>query len=180
MSYELAEFVRPTGNHPPGMSEMIFMCLKQDILVFPAVKTYVDPGDQIRIEADITFAEGDGFVPVYVTKNTVELMLKRVGQKDSRGWNAELHFFVPGLNAPWGELRLQDPDLVFLVKRPDCVGTEYIVLGNKCRSMSLEGEFGSGKADDESGRHGWTEMATGYLQSYYHYTGEVTIKPAGE
>lgn len=174
---ELSEFVKEPGNHPPGMSEIIYMCQKQDVLVFPGVMdTPTAPGDTIRITEDITFDEGDGFVPVYATQDTVELILKKVGQKDSTGWSAQVNFFVPGLNAPWGELRSADPDLIFLVKRPDCDGTEFIVLGNKCRSMKLTGEFGSGKSDDESGRHGWSEVATGYLNAYYHYTGEVTIK----
>lgn len=176
MPYELSDFVKPGGSNAPGMSEQILMCLKSDILVFPQAMTPVAPGDTLRITTDITFEIGDGFVEAYATKDTVQLMLKKVGQKDSRGFNAELQFFVPGLNAAWAELLLNDPDVVVLVKRPDCDGLEYVCLGTKCRGMEVNGDFDSALASDESGRHGWSGMIQGYIPKYYYYTGEVTMQ----
>lgn len=177
MAWEIGDIVKPTGGNSPGMSEELLVCVKQEILAFPSVVSYTNPGDTLRLDGDITFDTGDGFVSIYTTKDTVQLMLKKVGQKDSRGWNAELPFFCPGLNAPFAEMLTEDPDLVVLVKKPDCEGTEYICLGTSCRGVEISGDFDSALANDESGRHGWSGMIQGYLPKFYFYTGTVTEKP---
>lgn len=115
----------------------------------------------------------------YATKDTVEATLQRIGQKDSRGWNAEIEFFVPGINAAWIELLNEDPELIMLVKAPDCDVDEWLCLGDLCRSMELDGEFASGSAGDESGRFGWTNTAKGFLSTPRIYTGTVTIAGQG-
>lgn len=174
--YSLAAFVK-NDQSAPGMSEEIYLCQKTDILLFPPVITpQVAPGDSLRLVGDITFGVGDGWVKAYATKDTVELALKKVGMKDSRGFKVELGLFVPGLNPAWAELLINDPDLVVLCKRPDCDGTQYVCLGTTCRGIEVFGDFASGKSDDEGGRHGWSGMLSGYVQRYYYYTGVITIK----
>lgn len=176
MPWEITDIVKPAGANPPGMSEEILVAVKQEILAFPAEKAYTVAGDTMRLDGDITFTAPDGFVRVYATQDTVQLMLKKVGQKDSRGWNLDLSFWCPGLNAPFAELLTQDPDLVVLVKKPDCEGSEYVCLGTSCRSVSLSGDFDSALANDESGRHGWSAKVEGYVSKFYYYTGTVTLK----
>lgn len=178
MAYELADIVKQGGSNAPGMSEQIKICLKSDILAFPAtVSPVVNPEDALTLDGDITFDTGDGFVDVYATKDTVQLMLKKVGQKDSRGFNAELNFFIPALHKQFAALLVEDPDVVFLVKKPDCAGTEWIVLGSDCRGIEVNGDFDSDLANNESGRHGFSAKGQGYIPKFFFYTGTVTMKP---
>jgi len=178
MAYELTDIVKQGGANAPGMSEQIKMCLKKDILAFPPTTTpVVNPEDAITLDGNITFDTDFGFVNVYATKDTVRLMLKKVGQKDSRGINAELEFFVPALHKKFAALLREDPDVVFLVKKPDCAGSEWIVLGSACRGLEINGDFDSDLANNESGRHGYTAKGQGYIPEFYFYSGTVTMKP---
>jgi len=177
MTFVLSDVPKPAGSNSPGMADEILIADKNAITAFPPVMAYANPGDTLRLDGDITFDAADGFVQLYATKDTVQLMLKKVGQKDSRGWNIELPFFAPGLNAALAELLDNDPDIVVLVKKPDCLGNEYICLGTDCRALEISGDFDSALANDESGRHGWTGMIQGYVPKFYYYTGTVTMKP---
>lgn len=178
MSYELVDIPKVGGSNAPGMSEQILVCDKKEILAFPAViDPVVNPGDSLRLDGDITFDTGDGFVEIYATKDTVQLMLKKVGQKDSRGFELELPFFHPSSNPAFAELLLEDPDLVILVKKPDCEGTEYICVGTSCRGVEIHGDFDSGLSNEAEGRHGFSATISGYVPKYHYYTGTVTMKP---
>lgn len=177
MAYELIDIERPAGNFAPGMSEMILLADPKKVLVFPGTTTSpTNPGDTLRLEGDITFGEGDGWVQVYATLDTVQLMLTKVGQKDSRGWNAGIDFWCPGPNPAFAELLAGDPNVIALVRQPDCAATEFIVLGDKCRSLGISGEYDSSLANDESGRNGWSGKIEGYLPKFYFYSGEITMK----
>lgn len=178
MSYELTNIPKAEGKNPPGMADTILMCRRQEVLTFPpSISPVVNPGDSLRLDGDITFDTGDGWVEVYATQDTVETLLKKVGQKDSRGFNAEIPFFHPSLSAAFLELLVEDPDLIFAVKRSGCNGTEYIIFGDDCRSLKLMGDYGSGKSDDESGRNGTEAMASGYIPNPWFYNGTITLKP---
>jgi hypothetical protein len=177
MTFVLSDIAKPAGSNSPGMSEEILVTTKSSILAFPSLMVYAAPGDTLRLTGDITFEAADGFVKLYATKDTVQLMIKKVGMKDSRGWNIELPFFAPGLNAPLAELFAEDPDVVVLVKKPDCIGSEYICLGTDCRALEISGDFDSSLANDDSGRHGWSGMIQGYLPIFYYYDGVITLKP---
>lgn len=177
MAYELVDIVKPSGSNSQGMSETILIADRNKVLSFPPTTiSPAVPGDTLRLEGDITFDEDEGFVKVYATQDTVQLMLTPVGQKDSRGWNVNLDFWCPGLNAPFAELLAADPDLVALVKRPECDDSEWVCLGNTCRGVGISGEYDSALSNDESGRNGWSGKISGFVPQYYFYSGEVTMK----
>jgi hypothetical protein len=177
MTFVLSDIPKPSGNNSPGMSEEILIATKSSILAFPGVIAYANPGDTLVLDGDITFEAADGFVSLYATKDTVQLLIKKVGMKDSKGWNIELPFFVPSLNAAFAELLSADPDVLLLVKKPDCVGTEYMAFGTDCRALEVTGDFDSSLANDDSGRHGWSAMISGYLPTFHYYNGTITMKP---
>lgn len=178
MAYELVDIVKPSGSNSQGMSETILIADREKILAFPSTKTPTNPGDTLRLDGDITFDElkGDGFVKIYATQDTVQLMLTPVGQKDSRGWSVNLDFWCPGLNAPFAELLAADPNLVVLAKRPECDDSEWVCLGNTCRGVGISGEYDSALSNDEGGRNGWSGKISGFVPQYYFYSGEVTMK----
>lgn len=177
MAYKLADFVRPAGNHPPGMSDILLIVQRKDIKTFPGVLSTNAQGATVTLDGNIEFEadSGLGFVKCYATKDTIQATMQRIGQKDSRGWSVEIPFFVPAINAPWIEFMNEDPELVVLVKAPDCEKDEWLCLGDLCRALELEGQFESGEASDESGRHGWTNTLKGYLSTPRIYTGTITM-----
>lgn len=169
MSVVLANFTKK-GNGVPGMSEKIYIALR-DQVIFPATVTPIAaPGDRFRLAGDITFKESaHGWVEAYATKDTVQSMLERVGTKDSKQWKASVKFFVPTLDPQYVDLLHDDPDVIIATRRPDCTNAEWYIFGDNCKALEVTGVFDSALSSDDSGKHGFNVDVMGNIPKVYFY-----------
>jgi hypothetical protein len=125
----------------------------------------------VTIDGDHTFKTGKGFLRAYATLDTATLKLTPVGDRDGRGYKAELEFFNPGAGKEAAEFAriVKNESCLMLVKTPDGVVQQ---VGAEDLGAEIVGSYDSGKLS--GGRRGTTFKAEAYQQGNQFYEGDIT------
>lgn len=172
------DFLQPSGSNPPGLGNKFLASERSWITTFPNVPSQTNYGDIAEIVGDIVFALGKGFREFYTTIGEQELMAKRVGQRDSKGFLIDFDFFTPGNSNDLSVWFSEDKNFTFLIEDANCDVPTMYLMGAKCLSAVIEeGEWKSGKAMDPNSRKGWVGKLRAYMTRLTKYSGDITLYP---
>ena len=134
--------------------------------------------DQATIGTTHTFLTGKGFVEMYTTIGESELMAKKIGARDSKGFLIEFDFFFPGKDDTAAQMFGEEKEFIYLIRHFDCGTPTVWQMGGKCLSARLEeGEWKSGKALAADSRMGWVGKLQAYMSYLTTYSGTITLYP---
>ena len=174
MPYTYADKPKKLQDNAPGTKKKVLVAPSR---LFTAIATPAaagaGDGDTIEITGNHTFAAPDGFVELYTTLDTQELVAEMVGERDSRILNPKFDCFHPGIYKELLEFGnwAKDDEFIVLVQLLD--GT-YVQLGNEDVGCDITYKLGSGK------NSGGGKGATFTVETFgtpYIYAGVVTLKP---
>lgn len=161
----------------PGISSVVHVAEISWFSAFGAFATNTNPGDEMRITGDHTFASGKGFRPWECEDDISNLKIPVTGSKGSLGLKPELTVFMPGLTPAMLWSARQNKKFVVLVQPFGCNSTSFIQLGDVCnpvRIMPSDG-WNSGTAGGNDPRGMTVKLGSNY--SVYFYEGELTVYP---
>lgn len=174
MAYDFGHLKKSTTDNAPGLKKRVLVAPRRlfTTLAEPSAAG-VTPGDKILISADHTFAVGDGWIELYTTLATAELIAESVGERDSRTTNPSLTCFHPGSYAAALEFAEEgkNEDWIVLVEG---LNGEFIQIGEDTLEAEMSYAFNSGKVD--GGQKGITFTFSSYGKLYV-YEGAITLKP---
>lgn len=163
------------AENRPGLMKNIYVAPVRD---FDVLATPVDSGNMdgssVEISADHTFQAGRGWIRMYSTLESAQLIAETVGERDGRGHRLELTAFRPGVaavNIEFANKALYD-EFIILVETLEGqflqMGTER--MGVECTGAALDtGTVGGG-------RKGYT-FTFDTFGSPYVYSGAITELP---
>jgi len=175
---EYADYAGLNGaDNMGGLKSILYFAPYNDFLLIKEFKTTTDPGDAVTIDGSHTFTSPAGFYSMYSTLDTAELVAKITGERDSRGLEQELKFFVPGNNPVLAELMRKAKNDTFIVLVEDINSTTgsplVYQLGIKGLPAELFGEYSTGKLS--SGKKGFEVTVKCFGNSMAYYEGTITL-----
>ena len=161
-------------DNQPGLGQTIFIAPVEWFATIKGFKTTTGVGDSVTIDGDHTFLLGFGFLKAYSTLDTAQYKLAPVGDRDGRGYKADLEFFNPGNSPESAEFMriIKNHNNIILVRTPDGVVQQ---MGSEDLPAEIVGSYDSGKLS--GGRRGTIYKAEAYQNGPVFYPGEITIKP---
>jgi hypothetical protein len=163
------------NENRPGLMKNIYIAPVRDFatLAVPAPTGNMD-GSSVVIAADHTFNVGRGWVRMYSTLESAQLIAETIGERDGRGHRSELTAFRPGVSAAnieFANKALYD-EFIILV---ETLEGEFLQMGSErmgveCTGAALDtGTVGGG-------RKGYT-FTFDTFGSIYVYNGAITELP---
>lgn len=156
-----------------GLKSILYFAPYNDFLLIKEFKTTTGAGDAVTIDGSHTFTSPAGFYEMYSTLDTAELTAKITGERDSRGLEQELKFFVPGADAALAELVRKAKNDSFIVLVQDINSGIIYQLGIKGLPAEMFGEFSTGKLS--SGKKGFEVTVKCFGNSMAYYEGTITM-----
>lgn len=163
------------SENRPGLMKNIYVAPVRDFATFavPTDSGNMD-GSSVLITGDHTFEAGRGWIPMYSTLESAQLIAETIGERDGRGHRLELTAFRPGVgaqNIEFANKALYD-EFIILVETLEGqflqMGTER--MGVECTGAAMDtGTVGSG-------RKGYT-FTFDTFGSPYVYEGVITELP---
>ncbi len=153
-----------------GYKNVFLFAARADFLVLsPAVTPVVDPEDALTIAAAHTFTNPKGFTEWACRTHSVTFKSATVGEEGAQELEHTVEFEVIGDSAS-NQAQMQtilNDDIIALLKDADCVGGQYIQLGNDCVTPIFKVEF-DGKTTKE-GKKIYKVTATCKKKYWYSY-----------
>lgn len=166
MAVEIVDLPKSTGDkNTSGMSSELWMIPAEWINTIPGPPDpLVNPGDDLRINGEITVNDPltQGFIKVYVTARTAQMVMELVGQEDSKGLDIKFTFKRPGIDIAFLSTLRQDKDWVFAARNPDCNDNDRFVIGAACNPAKLMANNDTGLLGQQDAYKGWSGTLSYY------------------
>ena len=135
----------------PGLTQNVYLAPVRD---FDALQVPTDSGlmdgSSVTIAGDHTFQAGRGWIQMYTTLESAQLIAETVGERDGRGQRLELTAFRPGVKAVNIEFAKKATYDRFILLVETLEG-DYVQMGSKtlaveCTSANMDtGTVGGGR-----------------------------------
>lgn len=164
------------SENRPGLMKNIYIAPVRD---FASIATPTDSGNMdgssVTITGDHTFNVGRGWIRMYSTLASAQLIAETIGERDGRGHRLELNAFRPGVgaqNIEFANKALYD-EFVILV---ETLEGEFLQMGTERLAVECTGASMDTGNVEGSGRKGYT-FTFETFGSPYVYEGTITELP---
>jgi len=172
MAYIYSSLAKAKQDNAPGTKSFIYVApIDKFTTIEKPVAAGAGDGDTVEITADHTFGVGDGFIKLYTTKDTQELIAELVGERDSEVFNHKFECSHPGLSKEVLEFLNWAKDDQFIVLIPELDGS-YLQLGMEDLGCDIKSAYGTGKL---SGGYKGSKLTCESFHRPLKYAGTVTI-----